>query len=370
MATRTASSDASSDADYARHIAALLRAKGYTLEAAGGSPDYDFVAARGAQRIAVRGRHREKAVGAGEVNAFLNFIDGERGRPFTEGWLVASNRLTSGALKAAKLHAPTKFEHWWCKSDALIQTTGASEVIQRHVGVFTCKGGVGKSTVSLLLGCALAARNHDVVIMDLNPAQNLYKLVGGSEVQVQLGDDTNAFITVFGQDQIKARTGEWKGGELLNAKYILYDCPQFFTPSSAAVLARFELIVSPIGLSPLGMGMDHSVLIDTVQRVRKINPKAPIVFIVNGLKGSPHYGEMRSFLMHAKARFTRSDRVLVIDPGRCAIPFTQPIEDIGMDNMLTREQKFRLVFATLMPPHRAAGAGVGKLAAAVRKILP
>jgi len=371
MPTRSPPPAPAGGGEYARHIAALLEAKGFSIaEAEGGSPDYDFAASRDAQRIAVRGRHRDKAVGASEVRYFLNFIDGERGRFFTHGWLVTSNRLTSGAQKAAKLHAPTKFEHWWCKGDSLIQTTGARPVVQRHIGVFTYKGGAGKSTVSLLLGCALAAKNHDVVIMDLNPAQNLFKLVGGSEVHVQYGDRTNAFITVFGQDQIKLRTGQWKGGEILNAKYILYDCPQFFTASNAAVLSQFELIVAPIGLSPFGIGLDHTVLTDTVQQVRKVNPKAPVVFVVNGLKSSPHYEKLRGFLIQAKAKFTKADHVFVFDPEGCAIPFTQQIEEIGMDGMLTREQKFRLVFNTLMAPGSGAGAGVAKVVGAINRLLP
>ena len=47
-----------------------------------------------------------------------------------------------------------------------------------HFGVFTCKGGVGKTTVSAHLAGAFLLQDFNVALIDLDPEQNLNKLVG------------------------------------------------------------------------------------------------------------------------------------------------------------------------------------------------
>ena len=46
----------------------------------------------------------------------------------------------------------------------------------KYIGVFTSKGGVGKTTVAAHLAGAFALMGYDVMLLDLDPDKNLRKL--------------------------------------------------------------------------------------------------------------------------------------------------------------------------------------------------
>ena len=58
--------------------------------------------------------------------------------------------------------------------------------------MFTCKGGVGKTTVAAHLAGAFALQGYDVILVDLDPDRNLRKLF----IEDQISDDETASLYV------------------------------------------------------------------------------------------------------------------------------------------------------------------------------
>ncbi|MDH3493329.1 MAG: ParA family protein [Acidobacteriota bacterium] len=145
------------------------------------------------------------------------------------------------------------------------------------IGVFTCKGGVGKTTISAHLAGALALNGYDVSLVDLDPQQNLMKLLGkGVYLPSRTGGTQGSRIDV-------GNANTWRQGTNRRTRYVVCDCNPEFEMNPAEFLRRFDHCIVPTNLSPLGINKNADVIKRTFDLIRKANTNAELFVLINGL---------------------------------------------------------------------------------------
>lgn len=179
------------------------------------------------------------------------------------------------------------------------------------IGVVNQKGGVGKTTSSVNIGAALAAKGHKVLGVDIDPQANLstHLGVGAGEDPNNPEQDSGPEITIYDvlkgsaepKDAILQRSenfdvlpsslflsaadlelGGQVGRELILKRalakvsqdydYIVIDCPPALGLLSLNALAAVEEVIIPVQSEYLAL---HGVrqLLDTIDQVRQVyNP--------------------------------------------------------------------------------------------------
>jgi hypothetical protein len=187
------------------------------------------------------------------------------------------------------------------------------------------------------------------VLIDLNRAQNLYNLVGEEGLYLEAGEGPGNVITVFSHEEWDFRKDAWKAGPILDADYLVYDCPQFFEKKAERdILKNFDLILAPLHLSIDSIGVNHTVIRDTIAEIRAINPTVWIFFTLNYLKSDQWKGPLREFLLSAKHVFSANDRVRLLPPERYAIPYSKHLEELGTYRALNPGRKIEVSFSEQM----------------------
>src|SRR5262249_33087519 len=143
----------------------------------------------------------------------------------------------------------------------------------RYFGVFTCKGGVGKTTVAAHLAGAFALMGFDVILVDLDPDRNLRKLFlqdpqeedGDASLYVPpKGKGMGTTITVLNRDQ-------WNEKEFPDIKIVVCDCSPVLSENPKDLVSKFDYCIIPTTLNPLGVAKKADVITRTFAHIREIN---------------------------------------------------------------------------------------------------
>ncbi len=348
MATRKTPPTTRQQGDaYERLVAAWLQRQGWQVESMPPSqPSYDLIATRGKLRIAVQAKDLKSKATAAAIKQFAGFMTSADGIPFHEGWFVTRMGFSPGARDYIESNPHARIKAILGRANFSGQVAGVSAVEQHRIGVYTFKGGVGKSKLALVLAGALAYRSRNVFIVDMNRAQNLFNLVGPEGLYVERGGATGGTISVLGRDEWNVRKDEWKFGPVLDAEFVIYDCPQFFEkPAERAFLPHLNLVLAPIVLNPDGIGTNHHVLRDTVSEVRAHNAHVPIAFLVNSLRPEQLRGPMKQFLLAATDVFDDRKDVYLLPLDQFAVPFHRTLEELGQQRALNPQSRMEMVFS-------------------------
>src|SRR5262245_27190310 len=170
-------------------LATKLQADGYQVTAA---PDtttgYTFEARRNNDLVAVLVKEHKAKVNVAQIQKFQDYLGLEVAKRFTGGWMVSASGFFNTGLTHVKTEEPANLRLGTFSGGALnwAYAVGESTVTPpeppqakaklRYFGVFTCKGGVGKTTVAAHLAGAFALMGFDVILLDLDPDRNLRKL--------------------------------------------------------------------------------------------------------------------------------------------------------------------------------------------------
>ena len=242
---------------------------------------YDFEAMRGQELIAVQVKNHKVPVKVPQIERFLNFFDLPVARRFTRGLMVSANGFSRNSLtyfseiqsQKVRLAVIKDQTVRWIRFDAKQVHEVPREII--HVGVFTCKGGVGKTTVSAHLAGAIALSGYHVALIDLDPQRNLTTLLNSGVSLPRNGNQPSSRVRVFSIE-------EWNTEPPPpDVKMVVCDCSPVFEENPIEVIKNFSYCIIPTTLNPLGLNKNGYVIKNTVKAIRSVNKSAYIFVLIN-----------------------------------------------------------------------------------------
>lgn len=145
------------------------------------------------RKIAVQVKNHKAKSNISQLRQFLSFLELPAADSFTSGWFISASGFSKPALTNIEIEKPNNLRlgictedgiHWSYNPDTSLDEEPSpappapqeEEEKIRYFGIFTCKGGVGKTTVAAHLAGAFALQGYDVILLDLDPDRNLRKL--------------------------------------------------------------------------------------------------------------------------------------------------------------------------------------------------
>jgi hypothetical protein len=322
-------------AEFEQHVAKLFHKGGWAVETPkSNQPDYDLIIKKDGIVAAVQVKWLKNNVAAPGILKFANFLDSQKGQKFNYGFFITTKgyggparALIRGWGEDTKIHCGIALENKidWIDATTVIVIPTVTEVENGeniakkepqkiYFGVFTCKGGVGKTTVAAHLAGAFALQGFNVALVDLDPEQNLQKLVGDG-VYVPNPKGVGTTIEVFdGSD--------WHEDAARNCKIVICDCSPALERNPKELVEQFDYCIIPTTLNPLGINKHGKVIEGTVKEIRKTNNKAHLFVLVNNFKQpSPNQLKVlkRAFSDAFKEISKTDDKFHYIDPEKACI---------------------------------------------------
>jgi hypothetical protein len=315
--------------EFEQHVAKLFHRAGWKVETAKtNQPGYDLIVSKGDIVSAVQVKWLRNKVSAPMLLGFANFLDSDEGKKFNYGFFITTKGFSNPALAQIRgWNHETKMRCGVASENKidLIEgigiggTTGTGGSVTQqpkkiYFGVFTCKGGVGKTTVAAHLSGAFALQGLNVALVDLDPEQNLQKLVGDG-VFVPNPKGVGTIIQVFdGKD--------WHEDAARDCKIVICDCSPALERNPRELIERLDYCIIPTTLNPLGINKHGKVIQGTVQEIRKINKKANLFVLVNNFK-QPSANQLkvlkRAYVDAYKEIKKTDDKFHCIDPEKACI---------------------------------------------------
>jgi len=307
--------------EFEQHVAKLFHKDGWTVETPKpNQPGYDLVVKKENIVSAVQVKWLKNNVQKPQLSSFVDFLDSKEGQKFNYGFFITTKGY--GGPACALMTAWGQDSKIRCGIASENNIVWFPDVVpppppklgKIYFGVFTCKGGVGKTTVSAHLAGAFALQGFNVALVDLDPEQNLQKLVGdGVFVPKQKG--IGAAINVFaGQD--------WHEDSARDCKIVICDCSPALERNPKELVERFDYCIIPTTLNPLGINKHGKVIEGTVKEIRRINKKAHLFVVVNNFKqpGSNQLKILRRAYSDAFKEISKTDdKFHCIDPEKVCI---------------------------------------------------
>lgn len=175
------------------------------------------------------------------------------------------------------------------------------------IAILNQKGGVGKTTTTLNLGCALIDKGYKVLLIDFDPQSSLtismqikphelkktiYSALHGEPIKNCILTDNDKFyflptninlaaaetelVNEIGRESILREKLETIREEF---DYILIDCPPSLGLLNINTLVASDYIIVPMSCDFLSY-MGYTFLLDTVAKVKKLNSKLEIMGIL------------------------------------------------------------------------------------------
>ncbi|KAB8335359.1 AAA family ATPase [Scytonema tolypothrichoides VB-61278] len=311
---------------FEQHVATLLHRAGWTVIAAKSNQSgYDLVVKKGNLFGAVCIKWLRNNVAAPQLLKFANFLDSDEGNKFNFGLFITTRGFSGPALALIRSWGKdAKIRCGIAQENKLVGIDGAdyehrmnddstpSEKV--YFGIFTCKGGVGKTTIAGHLAGAFALQGFNVALVDLDPEQNLQKLVGdGVFVPNSRGRGTT--IEVFdGRD--------WHEDSARDCRIVICDCSPALERNPTKLLEKLHYCIIPTTLNPLGLNKHGQVIRDTVTEIRHINKNAHLFVLVNNFKnpGSQKLSLLRKVYLETYKDILKTDEKFhCIDPEEVCI---------------------------------------------------
>jgi len=190
-----------------------------------------------------------------------------------------------------------------------------------YIGVFTCKGGVGKTTISAHLAGAFALNGYDVGLIDLDHQQNLRKILGEGVYLPATRGNIGSVISVLTKD-------EWDEGDYKDTKIVVCDCNPEFEANPREYIRKFDYCIIPTTLNPLGINKNADVIKRTLSAIRRENTRAELFVLINSLQtDEPNRNNLLNQALQTQFKQLREtdSRLHYINPAECAIRFSKQL---------------------------------------------
>ncbi|HEY0048662.1 MAG TPA: AAA family ATPase [Pyrinomonadaceae bacterium] len=305
----------------------LLRREGFSAQLAPQTQkNYDLELFKPGERLAVSVRNHRAKAHLGQIEKFLDFLDKENSKTFTGGIFISTSGFTPSVYAYLREEKITRLRLAILRGNHLIwdcEKIDSAEERERttYIGVFTCKGGVGKTTIAAHLAGAFALNGYDVALLDLDRQQNLKKLLGEGVYLPATKGQIGSVISVLSHE-------DWDEAAYKDTKIVVCDCNPEFDANPTEFIRNFDYCLIPTTLNPLGINKNADVIKRTFTEIRRVNQKAHLHVLINNLHADE---ENRNALLNQvlKTQFKqfteRDSRCHYIEPAECAIRFSKQL---------------------------------------------
>jgi chromosome partitioning protein len=292
-----------SASDFEKVVALLLNKAGWEITMPPtNTKGYDIEAVKSNAVLAVQVKNFKPTVPVKvpQLEKFMDFLDLPIAAKFTGGLFVTSSRYSPNALtyfeninnNKIRLAVFKEGNLTWTSRDTdgnliwiEVDKEGNLKSIPIEVqpvtkkltyfGVFTCKGGVGKTTVSAHLAGAFALSGYDVALIDLDPQQNLTTLLGEGVKLSHKKNTPGNTVTVYNSD-------EWDHQNPPDdVKMAICDCSPVLDKNPPEIIKKLSYCIIPTTLNPLGLNKNGHVIQETLKAIRSINKDAYLFVLIN-----------------------------------------------------------------------------------------
>lgn len=309
---------------FQQHVSQLFQEEGWTVETAkSNQANYDLIVKKDNQIGAVQVKWLKSDVSKPHLSKFVDYLETNAGRKFNCGFFITTQGYggSARALMRSWGQNPkiicgiaTLNEIIWINDQPALPTPQPPKPDKIYFGVFTCKGGVGKTTIAAHLAGAFALAGFNVALVDLDPEKNLQKLLGDG-VYLPKPNNVGESIEVYDEQA-------WDEDAARDCKIVICDCSPAFERNPQELVKKFDYCLIPTTFNPLGINKHGKVIKDTVKDIRQINKNAHLFVLVNNFK-SPTTRQMQLlkkvyFEAYEEIRET-DDKFHCIDPEEVCI---------------------------------------------------
>ncbi|KKZ15119.1 MAG: hypothetical protein TH68_02140 [Candidatus Synechococcus spongiarum 142] len=257
---------------------------------------YDLKIVRpGRKSIAVQCKYyKKRRVNVAQVEKFKDWMGMfSTKQQFSEGWIISSNGYSQSALNTFErseddnnlVSLGTIYNdsiRWDYKNpkfnyEDLIPSSPMeiSEIGEKYyIGVFTNKGGTGKTTVAAHLAGAFAIMGKDVILIDIDPQRNLKKLLRNTDdpndSSLYMGNISSGkvggTITVLDEKEWEIDKKEWE-----KVNIVICDCNPTLEKNPDDWMEKFDYCIIPTTLNPLGVAKNGDVIQRTLDKISQQN---------------------------------------------------------------------------------------------------
>ena len=272
--------------DFEKVVMMLLQREGWkaTLPPKN-AKGYDIELKDNGATVAVQVKNHRSRIGVGHIQRFLNFLANSQDR-FSQGFFISANGFTEAVGEYLREEKTDNLRLGTFGGDKVIwdddKLPEQSETTRKvtYIGVFTCKGGVGKTTVSAHLAGAFAMNDYeDVALIDLDPQSNLKKLLGDSIFLPKTKEGAGSVVSVLNHD-------EWDENLNRDVNVVICDCNPEFEVNPRELIEKFDYCIIPTTLNPLGINKNADVIVRTFDKIRSVNKNAKMFVLINNFRKS------------------------------------------------------------------------------------
>jgi chromosome partitioning protein len=288
--------------------------------------EYDLEISKPGAKAAVQVRNQRAKVHLGQIEKFLDFLAQPNTKNLTDGLFISTSGFTPSVYaylreeKVGNLKLAIMRDHQLVFECERIDAAEEREKTT-YIGVFTCKGGVGKTTISAHLAGAFALNGYDVGLIDLDHQQNLRKILGEGVYLPATKGNLGSVISVLTKD-------EWDEGDYEDTKIVICDCNPEFEANPREYIQKFDYCIIPTTLNPLGINKNADVIKRTLASIRRENTRAELFVLINSLQtDEPNRNNLLNQALQAQFKQMRETdpRLHYIDPSMCAIRFSKQL---------------------------------------------
>jgi chromosome partitioning protein len=287
--------------DFEKLVALLFQQLGFTvIMPPANTQGYDIEIKKENKTFAVQVKKYKAKTNIAQLEKFQHFLTLPLADRFDSGVFVSSSGYSQPALTHIHSEKPNnlilftydngKFKPSFPQPNGLIDE-GESIFVPsnnslrcQYFGVFTCKGGVGKTTTAAHLAGAFALMGHDVILLDLDPDKNLRKLFLQNDSDEQ--GDASLYVPPVKRNQLGATItvlnhNQWREEDYPDVKVVICDCSPVLSENPRALVERFDYCLIPTTLNPLGIAKNSNVITRTFEHIRSWNKKADMFCMIN-----------------------------------------------------------------------------------------
>jgi chromosome partitioning protein len=288
--------------------------------------EFDIEISKPGAKAAVQVRNQRAKVHLGQIEKFLDFLAQPNPKNFCEGLFISTSGFTPSVYAYLREEKITNLKLAIMRDHHLIfdcERIDAAEEREKttYIGVFTCKGGVGKTTIAAHLAGAFALNGYDVALIDLDHQQNLRKILGEGVYLPATKGNLGSVISVLTKD-------EWDEGDYRETKIVVCDCNPEFDANPKEYIQKFDYCIIPTTLNPLGINKNADVIKRTLASIRRENTSAELFVLINSLQtDEPNRNNLLNQALQTQFKQLRETdaRLHYINPAECAIRFSKQL---------------------------------------------